>query len=97
MGVRAQTGLEPTRPRRKQRTAQEDWDLALAIVAVRRGYDKKPGFRTWLRTHTGKNLRQLKKLIDNMEQERGTYEAVKTNIADIEDRLKKARTGSSTI
>lgn len=91
-GVRNRDGLAPQRPRTKQRTAQEDWEIARAIVAIRQGLDTSPGFEQRLRASTGMTPKAIKKIIDNMEQEKGPYENIKTNIEEITGRYSNGET-----
>ena len=91
-GERLPSGLDPVRPRRDQRSAQQDWDIAAAIVSIRRGYDREPGFEVRLRQRTGKTIRQLRKLVDHMDQGQGRYDTIKVNIRDIEARLAQGET-----
>jgi hypothetical protein len=85
-GMRGSNGLSPLTPRRRQRTAEEDWQIARAIVAMRRGLDAGPHFKKWLAGKTGKTPDQLRKLMDNIDQEKGPYDTIKVNIAEIERR-----------
>lgn len=85
-GVRGENDLSRPMPRRKQRTAEEDWQIARGIVAVKKGFGDSQNFKKWLMRNTGKTPAQIKKFMDNMGQERGPYDGVKTNVADIEQR-----------
>lgn len=90
-GVRGPSNLAPVGKRQQQRTGQEDWDLACAVVALRlRPNDAKVASR--IKKRTGKTVDQIKKLKDNMKQEKGIYEAVKRNIEDIERLLGRGET-----
>ena len=82
-GERSQAGLDPVRPRLDQRSAQQDWDIACVIVALENGYDRYPGFASWQRRKTAKSVKTIRKMIDNIGQEKGPYETIKINIEDI--------------
>jgi hypothetical protein len=88
-GERNATGLAPVTPRRAQRAAQDEWNLAVAAEAIREGLDGRPNFEKWLRASTGKSVVQVRKLMDNMDQEKGPYEVIKRNRTDIRSRLDK--------
>ncbi|MEZ5783202.1 MAG: hypothetical protein R3D70_16595 [Rhizobiaceae bacterium] len=86
-GVRARDGLAREQPRTKQRTASEDWQIAAAIVALRRASSVSPDFEKRILASTGINVKQIKKLFDNLEQGQGSYEGVRINMQEIERRL----------
>jgi hypothetical protein len=88
-GERNSTGLAPVTPRRAQRSAQDEWNLAVAIEAIKQGLDRRPNFEKWVRASTGKSAAQVRKLIDNMDQEKGPCKVIKRNRADIRSRLDK--------
>jgi hypothetical protein len=85
-GVRGQSNLAPSRKRTKQRTAQQDWDIARSMVAIRR-FPTDAILRKRVREVTGRSLQQVKKIMDNMDQERGEYEAIRSAMKHIEDCL----------
>lgn len=85
-GVRNRDGLAPVQPRTKQRTASEDWRIAAAIFAIRHASPVTSELEKRIHANTGKTVTQIRKIADNMDQGKGSYDLIKTNIRDIEAR-----------
>lgn len=75
--------LEPDGPRRAQRFASQEWCIACAMIALELHPDRSGQINKWLYDNAGKRVHQIRKMKDNLEQEKGPYEALRRNLGYI--------------